>query len=250
MAIQIGSEVCGRCVDWCVWSEMFNTQWPSNEMIYDIFMIPWSSSKNDGAVPMIFRWWQVSEMSNFERYERELQTGKLQWGHVLRSYAPGEPFPTWVPTRCEHFGCEVSSIPANFGQRMWWSLDAPEGLFFIPTAVHGGESVNPSPKANVSGFDPSWIYIYIYIFFVEATSNIRNHQPFELSQGEELYDMSKNWYSKQQDFNNLQGQTFDPSVFHFLRFESNDFRVGVSKFMDGSMDEGFERWSFFLLWSF
>lgn len=35
MAIQIGSEVCGRCVDWCVWSEMFNTQWPSNEMIYE-----------------------------------------------------------------------------------------------------------------------------------------------------------------------------------------------------------------------
>lgn len=34
--------------------------------------------------------------------------------------------------------------------------------FFYPTAVHGGESVNPSPKANVSGFDPSLIYIYIF----------------------------------------------------------------------------------------
>lgn len=36
---------------------------------------------------------QVSEMSNFERYERELQTGKLQWGHVLRSYVHGGAFP-------------------------------------------------------------------------------------------------------------------------------------------------------------
>ena len=25
---------------------------------------------------------EVTEMSNYERYERELQTGKLQWGHA------------------------------------------------------------------------------------------------------------------------------------------------------------------------
>lgn len=147
-----------------------------------IFMIPWSSSKNDGAVPMILRWcwdlrvwnsrvfslpdcpmdgrwvkWATSSATS-ESCKLENFSGVMSSGRMFT----GEPFPTWVPTHCEHFGCQVSSIPANFGQRMWWSLDAPEGCFFYPTAVPGGQIVNPSPKANVSGFDPSWIYFFCW----------------------------------------------------------------------------------------
>lgn len=155
---------------------------------WDDAMIPWSeSSKNDGAVPMSFRWWWDlrvwnSRVFSLRRWVKWATSSATSESCKLENFSgvmssgrmfTGEPFPTWVPTHCEHFGCQVSSIPANFGQRMWWSLDAQRVGFFYSTAVHGGQfckSIAQSKCLRV------WSFLDIYFLLKQQVIfEITNH---------------------------------------------------------------------------
>ena len=178
MAIQIGSEVCGRCVGLvCLMRDV----WYPMTLKWDdlrLFMIPWSSSKNDGAVPMIFRWcgtWGSEIHGCFRCLIAWWMAG--EWNEQLRALrARVANWKTSVGS-CPQVVCSRGSLSQHACQHVVSISDARFHPFqqilgrecdevwmpqrvgvFYPTAVHGGQIVNPSPKANVSGFDPSWIY--------------------------------------------------------------------------------------------